>query len=231
MTDTEQGTTPQDDNPTGATLTQEQLDALLRRDEHAQEHIRVLEQEAKERREMLEQLTAKLEAIEKEKEGMASLEELLGRSRQAGAPANEDSSATTPAQSTDDLAALVEAKLKEVEQAKERQRRMDDAVGALKAIHGEAFETVLEEKATAMGMSKEQALDLAVTHPAVWKATFAQTPPKSPSSRGDINTTAMAMMDDGTQVTAKELYNKDRNSFFSPENYERLAKARKLRGK
>lgn len=231
MTDTNPATVPADDNPKDIALTQEQLDAILRRDEHAQEHIRVLEQEAKERREQLELLSAQLESINKEKEGMATLEELLERSRQAGTQPVVPEGATDPAQTVADIAALIEQKLQEAEKVKERQRRVDAAIGSLKAIHGDNYEAELEAKAQALGMTKEAALDLAVAHPAVWNATFAQKPTPSPSQRGSVNTTAMALMDDGSQVSATELYSKDRRNYFSPENYERLARARKLRAK
>lgn len=162
-----------DDNPDNKkTTTDVNIDEVLRRDRHAQEHIKRLEQERKEDRERLARLESELARAK-------TVDDLMERMRQGNNYKSEgEPTSRADDKQTIDVDALVSAtsqqvlnKLTEKEILDAEQRNLVSVLNALEQKHGSkaTADTKVEQRAQELGLTVE---DLARTARRSPKAFF-----------------------------------------------------------
>lgn len=221
----QQGFQDQGTPDTGAVpeVTPEQLAEILKRDEHAQRHIQQLEQEAKERKAQLDQLSESLAELEKDRMSQKTLEELLAQ--RAG---QDDTKSETTQIDVADLAKQVEAQLAERQQAEAAKANLASAMEAARAAYGDKFLDEVSTRAKEIGMSLEEVDSLASRSPAAFSRLFVGTGTteapagKVPPTPG-TQSHAVFREQEAASLAAdtREVYRKDPRSYFSPEMYER----------
>lgn len=197
-----------------AGLSPEELEAIVRRDQHAQGHIRTLEAEAAERREAEAALTARLAALEQELGNRTSLEELLAREK-AGAQPDKSGEPTTPL----DVDSVVNRVLQSMEQktvAEQTKANRVAAIEAAKSVYGDNFMQSVKESATELGMTLEDVDDLAGRSPKAFAKMFglqlkADSQHRASGHQSSVNSHAVARQQSGsiTLPTGKALFGKD----------------------
>lgn len=208
-------------------LTNEQLEEIIKRDKHAQAHIKTLEQEAAERKARLEELEAEAQRYKAEIDKMGSFEELLEQKLQT--PVNkEDKPVDQPAVNPDDVAAQVMERLQKAEAQKQYEANLASAMEEAKQRYGsDNFLKEVQNRANELGMSIDDVDKLAGSQPRVFKELFigsTKDVPKRPSVSGQATVPNSTSVDSAEQ---RELYRQDRRKYFaSQENFEKIAAGR-----
>lgn len=148
----------QDSNEAG--MSKEEIEQILKRDRHAQDHIKRLEDEAKAYRDMIAEYEGKLKES-------STVDSLMERINQASATRNEEP--TAPNVNVDDLINAAEERVLSSLSARERQQREQDnfnkAVEDLQSIYKDRYAEVVRDRASELGMSVEDMDRLAKTSP------------------------------------------------------------------
>ena len=212
-----------DGKPAEEQLTQEQLAEILKRDEHAQKHIKTLEDEARERKSQLETLQSKIAEMEGKLSQQETFEQALEKlNKQRNGNGDEaDQTKVNP----DQIAQTVLQQLKEQEQMKLAEQNKVQAVQAAKERYGDSYLDKVNEKAQALGMTLQDVDELASNKPAVFKTLFigeAQAPKKDTGKFGQ-NSRGVEENVDTTTATQRQLYRENPRKYFSAENYARVA--------
>lgn len=163
--------------PEPTSLTAEELSRILKRDTHAQAHIERLEAEAREREEMLAELQRQVE----EKAKLEAFERARLESEE------QDTDKTTPVIDADELVNKVQERLANIQAAEIAKANYEEAVKWARNTYGEGFSDKVEEKATALGMTTEDAIALASKSPEAFKSLFSAgnvTPPSGSTTSG-----------------------------------------------
>lgn len=222
------GTPRQEDAPTdGGTdkLSEEKIQEILKRDEHAQKHIQTLEQEARERKARLEELEQRYQQMEAELDKRDSFESALEKLRSEQQPSNpgQDQSQVDP----DAVTEAVLKRLQQKEAAKQAEANKAKAIAAAKERYGEKFLDAVQERATALGMSLTDVDDLAASRPQVFSELFIGKAGKEPHKRPSVSGQAAPVPPSDASRELRETYRNNRKAFFSKETFDRLAESRK----
>lgn len=161
----------QQQNQAGVTegLTPEQIQAILKRDQHAQEHIQRLEAEAAARKAQEAELAERLANLERELEKRASLEELLAK--KASAQPDSRGGETKPL----DVDSVVTKVLQSMEQRTQAERAKANRVAAIeaaKSVYGDSYNQKISETAKELGMTLNEVDDLAGRSPQAFARVF-----------------------------------------------------------
>lgn len=192
-----------DDNQGKKTNTDVNIDEVLRRDRHAQEHIKRLEQERKEDRERLVRLEAELARAK-------TVDDLMERMRQGNNYRSDDElTGRAEDKTTIDVDALVSAAEKRVldrltekeRQDQERQNYMS-VLNALKEKHGEHTDNKVAQRAQELGLGIEDMVSTARRSPRAFFELMGEKDVKVPTStqgsvtnhKGPQETTSQEMM-------------------------------------
>lgn len=174
-----------DDNPAQSTKTDINIDEVLRRDRHAQEHIKRLEQERKEDRERLTRLEAELAKAR-------TVDDLMERMRQGNNYRSDDEpTSRTEDKQTIDVDTLVSAttkvvlnQLSEKEIREAEQRNFMEALSVLEQKHGSKamVDTKVEQRAQELGLTIEDMARTARRSPKAFFELMGEKEVRVPSS-------------------------------------------------
>lgn len=215
-----QGHSPSDSSVNLDGLTQEQIQAVLKRDQHAQEHIRRLEAEAAERKARDQELVDRLAHLEQELNKRASLEELLARKASGEQQPDKSGVETKPL----DVDSVVTKVLQSMEQKTKAERAKANRVAAIeaaKSVYGDSYMQKVGETAKELGMTLQEVDDLAGRSPQAFARVFglqtvADNKHRDSAARG-ANSEAV-LKQQGNQ--SKQFTGKER---FGKEAFEHLA--------
>lgn len=218
---TQAATSTFSDEPAKVAATPEELAALKKRDEHAQAHIRTLEQEAAIRRQELEALRNDLEEVRKQMSNREVLEKLLSR----GADHDPDSTKTTG--SKEEVVREVLTALKQQEVVSQRQANIKSAMSRVQEVYGDQWKEQVKATAQELGMSLADVDDLASRSPAAFERAFIKAAPQPTNGKpsGGVNSAAVAAQASG-QLSKEELkaeYRKNPRSLFSEDAFQRIS--------
>lgn len=184
--ETEQHQEPQQNQneQSGARFTEEDIEKILSRNSHAQQHIRTLESETAELRQQLQQLQ---EELGKSK----SIDDLLEAMRQQDEETNMPGSTAPQLDKNELLAQLKEdvfAELNQAERARLEQQNWQETERLLREKYGEKYGFYVDERAKELDMTNEEMEALARTKPKVFmeligeRQSKASTPSPTQSS-------------------------------------------------
>lgn len=197
-------------------LTQEQIQAVLKRDQHAQEHIRRLEQEAAERKAREQEIADRLAQLEQELSKRATLEELLAR-KGGGNDKHDDSGGQTKALDVDSVVTKVLQSMEQKTQAERARANRVAAIEAAKSVYGDSYMQKVEATAKELGMSLKEVDDLAGKSPQAFARVFglqtvADQQHRDGASQGGVNSSAVAKQNQnqaGALPSGKDLFRKE----------------------
>lgn len=169
---------PQGDNPSAGQqtgMTQEQIEAIVKRDEHAQQHILKIEGENKEMSDSLTKLSMEMEIL---KSKLASQEELKGliegklssAAHQPKAQDNVDNNNNSFDPSAIDE--LVSQKLQSYMSSQKEEANLNTAKQELNKIFSSKADDHVRDNAAKNGLSYEEAMDLAKKNPVLFNNLF-----------------------------------------------------------
>lgn len=215
-------------NQSEGRLTQEELERILKRDQHAQEHIKKLEEEAQAYRDLI------AEYEDKTKESR-TVEELLERINQASATRNEGPTASDV--NVDDLISAAEERVLSSLNARERQEKeasnFNKAVESLKETYGDKYGDIVRTRASELGLGIEDMDRLAKSSPtALVELVRGQKRTASPQPSSSSVNTGANFGDPHDLSHFSKLRKEDPKSFYSSEVQKQyrqaiLEKARK----
>jgi len=185
------------------------VEALRRRDEHAQAHIVRLESENKEARD-------KVADLERQLTNAKTIEDVLSRKNKSD---GDGSTSVDPAQLVD----AVEARLSAKEQAKTQDTNWATVYEKVTEVYGEwtKANTEIMAKAKELGMSTEAATELARRSPTAFYELFLPKPGTSNTS-GSARASGVGQQAASThtgEVRNKEYYNKMRKDPKTESRY------------
>lgn len=165
------------------TNTEDKLDieAVLRRDRHAQEHIKRLEAERKADRERLLEL-------ERELAKAKTVDDLMSWRKQNSYRTDEDEPTSRADIGKIDVDAIAKAaaeqalsKLSEQERSAQEQKNFMEALSVLKEKHGEHVDKKVEERARDLGMSVPDMVNIARRSPKAFFEVMGEKDIKTPA--------------------------------------------------
>jgi hypothetical protein len=219
---------PQPDHAANlAGLTAEQLAAIVKRDQHAQEHIRRLEDEARQRREQEQAIADRLTQLEAELSKRASLEELLAK-REGAQPNKSDSQ--TPAVDVDSVVQRVLSTMEQKTVAERTKANRAAAVEAAKSVYGDSYKQKVEETAKELGMTLNDVDDLAGRSPQAFARMFglqAQADKRRPDVSPGVNTAAVANQPRDVDTELAQVARENRKALFGKESFDKIAQSLK----
>lgn len=190
----------QDNGNMGAVdgITPEQLSEILKRDEHAQRHISLLENENKQMRDDFVSLQDQLSALQKQLASQQKVEELLARKPTSNDhQGNEDKpTMNTPTNSFDPevIDSLVTQRMQDFMSKQEQEKNFRQVSTELSGIFKDKADDHVTAVASQNGLSFEDAMSLAKTNPVMFNNLFI-----NPYKKNSTNTPAPTM---GTQSTS-----------------------------
>jgi len=158
----------EDQNDGGSNLTPEKIAEILKRDENAQQHIPRIEAENEELRQQLAELEAKVEAG-------ATLDEVLNR-------LDNKSGNTGSTVDPDELTKQVEERLQNKAKEATREQNWTKVLSDLQEQHGSLNEVdiYVSERSAELGMSLQEATNLAKNSPAAFMKLYAKEGARAP---------------------------------------------------
>lgn len=212
------------DNGTGNAnqLTPEQLAEIVKRDEHAQAHIRNLESEAKERNTQLESLNQRLQELTEQVNKQETFEEALRKlkEQQQQQPQGGDQSTVD----ADQIAEVVRQKLEQESLLRTAEQNKAAAIARAQEKYGENFLQEVQKTAESLGMSLEKVDQLAAETPEVFNRLFlgeTKDVKRDTGVRPQNHRAAEQHNDNST--TQRQLYRENKRNYWSSENYARVA--------
>lgn len=202
-------------------LSEEQIQEILKRDEHAQKHIQTLEQEAKDRAQKIQELEERYQRIEADLEKRESFESALEKLQQqqaAGQSTKEDQTTVDP----NDIAAQVLKRIESENQAKTHEANRAKAVEAARQKFGEQYLDQVSARAEQLGMSLNDVDDLAATRPQVYNELFIGKGGKEPPTKPSVSGQRAAHVPEGGEEEQRELYRQNRKEFYGKANFDRI---------
>lgn len=198
------------------------IDAILKRDQHAQAHIKKLEEEAQNYRDMIAKY--ELELQEKKR-----IDEVLERINQTNASATRNEEPTAPVVNVDEVIETASSKV--LDQLSERERQ-DQERKNLQTVHeslrgqfGEKYKEVVRSRASELGLSMSEIDRLGKSSPnALVELVRGKPAPSSPApSTGSISGLYSQSGDELSKFT--KLYRENKNEFYKPEVQKEYRKA------
>lgn len=209
------------DEPAKPAATPDDIEAIRKRDAHAQAHIRTLEQEAALRRQEIEDMRKKLEEVQNQMNNREALEELL-RKR-----ADHDPDSTKTAGSQEEVVREVLTALKQQEVLSQRQANIKAALSKVQEVYGEQWKDQVKSTAQELGMSLADVDDLASRSPAAFERAFIKAAPQPTNGKpsGTVSSTAVAATASGemTKEERQAKYREDPKTLFSGSAFERIS--------
>lgn len=206
-------------------LSPEQIQEILKRDQHAQQHIQTLENEAKERKQRLEELEQRYQQMEKDLEQRESFEsalEKLQRQQQPGGGGEDQ----TPKFDPDAVAETVLQRIQRQEQEKQAEQNKAKAIEATKERYGEQYLDSVKTRAEALSMTLEDVDDLAAKRPQVFQELFIGKAGKEAPTKPSVSGQSRVDVPSGTgSEEQRELYRTNRKAFFGEDNFKRIAES------
>lgn len=144
-------------------------EAAVKKIEHADQHIRTLEQENAEKDETTLTLLARIEALEADRNKTDKVDQLIETVR-AAQPAPEP--APTQEISKEELVEAAVNTLKEQEVAKQQGSNLDACIAQAQEAFGDDFANKIDAAGAAHGLTVEQTVEMAKNQPSVFKALF-----------------------------------------------------------
>ena len=216
-------------------LTPEQVQAVLKRDQHAQDHIRRLEAEAAERKQREQEVADRLSQLESELSKRAALEELLAR---RGSGDNTDKSGDqTKAPDVDSVVSRVLQSMEQKTAAERAKANRVAAIEAARSVHGESYKQKIEETAKELGMTLHDVDDLAARSPKAFEKMFglqsvADAARRDTGAAPGVSSQAVAAANSGAAMTDSQLAvlaRENRKALFGKDAFEKIAQANKQR--
>lgn len=216
-------------------LTPEQVQAVLKRDQHAQEHIRRLEAEAAERKQREQEIADRLAQLESELSKRAALEELLAR--KAGGDNTDKSGDQTKALDVDSVVSRVLQSMEQKTAAERAKANRVAAIEAARSVYGESYKQKVEDTAKDLGMTLKDVDDLAARSPKAFAKMFglqsaADATRRDTGAAPGVNSQAVASANSGKALTDSELAvlaRENRKALFGKDAFEKIAQANKQR--
>lgn len=201
-------------------LSQEEIEELRKRDAHAQEHIRRLEQEAKERQQALDDL-------QKELERRPTYEEVVERMRSNGAeePTQPEQPQTTEVD--EDKLAQRAAEIMSQQKAEEQYRQnLKSSMERAQEAYGENYVQAVQSTASELGMTLQEVDDMASRRPAAFERLFIKekSGQEQQESQGGFvprgSEQAPARQPETTDLKTAYRKQGSRKFFQDPDNFE-----------
>lgn len=200
------------------------IDAVLKRDQHAQAHIKTLQDEAQAYRDMI----AKYEIELKEKK---TVEDLLQRMEQdkLNASATRNEEPTAPVVNVDEVIESASSKVLDQLSARERQeherRNLQTAHESLRGQYGDKYKEVVKNRASELGLSMGEIDRLGKNSPnALLELVRGKSSASAPApSTGSISGLPSQSGDELSPFT--KLFKENKNEFYKPEVQKQYRKA------
>lgn len=221
------------DEPKGgeSNLSDEEIEQLRKRDQHAQEHIRRLEAERREQDDAINQLRSELER-------RPTMEEVVERMREnrADEPAHDEPK--TKGIDEDELvrkvAEVVPQVLSQKEKAEATRRNLTECMDQAKEHYGDEFVNEVGKLAGELGMSLKEVDELAAQKPAAFKRLFIQGDKQVTKERHNgFVPSGSERVESERQPTrdVREDYRKGgHRKFFTPDNFDAVRAQIKNKG-
>ena len=211
-----QGDSPTD--PGTSTLSEEQLQEILKRDEHAQKHIQTLEQEAKERAQRIQELEERYQQLEADLEKRESFESALEKiqNQQQTPPTAADQTTVDP----DDVTERVLSRIQQKEQERIQAENKSKAIAAAQERYGEKFLEAVSSRAESLGMTLQDVDQLAATKPQVFNELFVGKAGKPPVKQPGVSGQTVVENKDNGLEAQRELYRSNKKEFFGKANFD-----------
>lgn len=180
-------------------ITPDKLLEILKRDEHAQQHISKLEQENKTIRDNFDSLQTQLEKLQAQLSSQKKVEELLtGKYSSNNQPdqGNQNQNMNTPTQQTLDQAtvdSLIAERMKEFMSKQEQDKNYETAKIELSRVFKDKSDEHVRSVAAKNGLTYEAAENLAKTNPVLFNNLFV-----APFKQGSTSVTAPTQSNQST---------------------------------
>jgi hypothetical protein len=197
------------------------IDAILKRDQNAQTHIKTLESEAQQYRDLIAKY--ELELQEKRK-----IDDVLERIQQSNASATRNEEPTAPVVNVDELIDSARQRVMDDLTAQERAAKENEnlqhAHESLRGQFGDNYKDVVKERAAELNLPLSEIDRLGKTSPtALVSLLRGQTSSMPKPSTGSVSGLPSNQGDGLEQFT--KLYRENRNDFYKPEVQKEYRKA------
>lgn len=209
-------------------ITAEQLNEILKRDEHAQKHIKTLEEENEQVRQNFIALQEKLETVQGQLNSREKLEQLLAGKNTSTDNSNQEgnlNNMNTPTSQLgqDDIDSLVNQRIQGYMQEKEQEKNLNNIKASLNEVFKDKADDHVKQVAQANGISFEEAMDMAKKNPALFNNVFVNpfnkgaTTPAAPTF-GSQSTSSVPNTNNGIDMEHwNKLRRENPTKFFSVE--------------
>lgn len=205
-TDT-QGTQDHAANSTAA-MTADQINEIVKRDAHAQQHIKNLESENNGMRESLSSFEKEIEALKAKLASQDIVQQLItGKQQTNSVNVNKDQEVNNNFDS-DTINKMVSEQLKDFMRSQEQEKNMSVARTTLHEIFKGKADDHVKEVASKNGMSFDDAMSLAKTNPALFSNVFVNPYKQSASSPAPTSASNNSQLPSATPEINMDYWNK-----------------------